>query len=178
MTQPSSKMPDFDDLLEHIGEFDFFQKRVFFLVCFLSVVFAPVYVGVVFLGFIPEHRCRTPGVTELSNRCGWTLEDELNHTVPKGTSKEDTFTPQCMRYNVNWNESGLSCTNPLEDFTSLENRSLLMTTCQDGWVYDASVMSIVTEVRSCSCFKSYIRFCFNNICRVSCFSTWIYSARI
>ncbi|ETE64377.1 Solute carrier family 22 member 1, partial [Ophiophagus hannah] len=52
LTQPSSKMPDFDDLLEHIGEFDFFQKR---------------------------------------------------------------------------------------------NRSLLVTTCQDGWLYDAPVMSIVTE---------------------------------
>ncbi|KAM6462835.1 solute carrier family 22 member 2-like isoform 1-T2 [Liasis olivaceus] len=138
-------MPDFDDLLEHIGEFDFFQKRVFFLICFLSVAFAPIYVGVVFLGYIPEHRCWSPGVSELSSRCGWTLEEELNHTVPKGVIKEDTFTPQCMRYNVNWNESGLSCTDPLEGFTSQENRSLLVTTCQEGWLYDASILSIVSE---------------------------------
>ncbi|XP_053238307.1 solute carrier family 22 member 2-like [Podarcis raffonei] len=132
-------MPNFDDILEHIGEFDLFQKRAFFLICFVSVAFAPIYVGVVFLGFIPEHHCLNPGAAELSSRCGWSPEQEVNYTVPNG----ETFTRQCMRYDVNWNATELSCTEPLEAFSSKKNFSL--TTCQDGWVYDPSIWSIVSE---------------------------------
>ncbi|XP_061482091.1 solute carrier family 22 member 2-like [Rhineura floridana] len=138
-------MPNLDDILEHIGEFGLFQKRVFFLICLLSAAFAPVYVGVVFLGFVPEHRCLSPGVAELSSRCGWTPEEELNYTVPKWKTSEEGFTHQCTRYNVDWNASELSCTNPLEDFTSHRNESISLTTCQDGWVYDSLIQSIVSE---------------------------------
>ncbi|KAF7253519.1 Solute carrier family 22 member 2 [Varanus komodoensis] len=134
-------MQNLDDILEHIGEFDLYQKRAFFLVCLLSAAFAPIYVGVVFLGFIPEHRCLSPGVAELSSRCGWTLEEELNHTIPRGES----FTHQCRRYDVDWNATELSCTDPLESFTEHGNRSISLTTCQDGWLYDSSVQSIVSE---------------------------------
>lgn len=146
-TRPSPKMTNLDDILEHVGEFDVFQKRAFCLISFLSVAFAPIYVGIVFLGLIPEHRCRSPGVAELSLRCGWTLEEELNYTVPKGKSNGEPFTSQCMRYNVDWNATELSCTNPLENITA--NHSNFLTTCQDGWIYDSSVQSIVSEVRPC-----------------------------
>ncbi|XP_077204399.1 solute carrier family 22 member 2-like [Paroedura picta] len=139
-------MPNLDDILEHIGEFDFFQKRIFFLICLLSAAFAPIYVGVVFLGFIPEHRCLNPGVPELSSRCGWSLEEELNYTVPKGKTSGEVLTSQCLRYNVNWNATDLSCTDPLEDLVShWDKDNLSLTTCQDGWVYDSSVSSIVSE---------------------------------
>ncbi|XP_015267762.1 PREDICTED: solute carrier family 22 member 2-like [Gekko japonicus] len=139
-------MPDLDDILEHIGEFDLFQKRAFFLICLLSAAFAPIYVGVVFLGFIPEHRCLNPGVAELSSRCGWSLEEELNYTVPKGKTSGEVLTSQCLRYNVNWNATNLSCTDPLEGLVShWDTSNLSLTTCQDGWVYDSSVSSIVSE---------------------------------
>ncbi|KAJ6664554.1 hypothetical protein lerEdw1_006127 [Lerista edwardsae] len=139
-------MTNLDDILEHVGEFGVFQKRAFCLISLLSVAFAPIYVGIVFLGLIPEHRCRSPGVVELSHRCGWTLEEELNYTVPKGKANGETFTSQCMRYNVDWNATGLSCTNPLENITTSHgNHSDLLTTCQDGWIYDSSVQSIVSE---------------------------------
>ncbi|XP_067411290.1 solute carrier family 22 member 2-like [Emydura macquarii macquarii] len=139
-------MPTLDDILEHIGEFDLFQKRAFFLLCLVSVSFTPIYVGVVFLGFTPEHRCLSPGVAELSSRCGWSLEEELNYTVPEQWGHEESFSSQCWRYNVDWNTTGLSCTNPLENFTSYSNRSSIpLIPCQDGWVYDSSGSSIVTE---------------------------------
>lgn len=145
-TQRSPKMTNFDDILEHIGEFDAFQKKSFCLISFISVAFAPIYVGIVFLGLIPEHRCLSPGVAELSHRCGWTLEEELNYTVPKG----ETFISQCRRYNVDWNTTELSCTNPLAS-VAIRNgsNSDLLTTCQDGWVYNSSIQSIVSEVRPC-----------------------------
>ncbi|KAM7172197.1 solute carrier family 22 member 2-like [Macrochelys suwanniensis] len=139
-------MPTLDDILEHIGEFDLFQKRAFFVLCLLSASFTPIYVGVVFLGFTPEHRCLSPGVAELSSRCGWSQEEELNYTVPEQGRHGESLSSQCRRYDVNWNTTGLSCTNPLENFTGYGNRSSIpLTPCQDSWVYDSSGSSIVTE---------------------------------
>uniref|UniRef100_F6PRJ7 Solute carrier family 22 member 1 n=1 Tax=Monodelphis domestica TaxID=13616 RepID=F6PRJ7_MONDO len=137
-------MPTLDDILEHIGEFDLFQKQIFLVLCLLSVAFAPIFVGIVFLGFIPDHHCLNPGVSELSKRCGWSLEEELNYTVPGLGIPGDTFISQCRRYDVDWNQTTLSCTDPLASFAS--NRSHIpLTTCQDGWVYDTAGSSIVTE---------------------------------
>ncbi|XP_051854011.1 solute carrier family 22 member 1-like [Antechinus flavipes] len=137
-------MPTLDDILEHVGEFDLFQKQAFFFLCLLSATFAPIYVGIVFLGFTPDHHCFSPGVSELSKRCGWSLEEELNYTVPGRGVPGDAFTSQCRRYDVDWNQTALSCTDPLANFTG--NRSHIpLTTCQDGWVYDTPGSSIVTE---------------------------------
>ncbi|XP_044527752.1 solute carrier family 22 member 2-like [Gracilinanus agilis] len=137
-------MPTVDDILEHIGEFNLFQKQIFFALSLFSAAFTPIYVGIVFLGFIPDHRCLNPGVSELSKRCGWSLEEELNYTVPGLGIPGDTFISQCWRYDVDWNQSTLSCTDPLANFSS--NRSHIpLTTCRDGWVYDTQGSSIVTE---------------------------------
>uniref|UniRef100_A0A8C8S0J1 Uncharacterized protein n=1 Tax=Pelusios castaneus TaxID=367368 RepID=A0A8C8S0J1_9SAUR len=139
-------MPTLDDILEHIGEFDLFQKRAFFVLCLLSASFTPIYVGIVFLGFTPEHRCFHPGIAELSSRCGWSLEEELNYTVPEHREHGESLSHQCRRYDMDWNTTGLSCTNPLENLTGYSNRSSIpLTPCQDGWVYDFSGSSIVTE---------------------------------
>ncbi|XP_034966542.1 solute carrier family 22 member 2 [Zootoca vivipara] len=139
-------MPTLDDILEHIGEFDLYQKRAFFVLCLLSAAFTPIYVGIVFLGFIPEHHCRSPGVAQLSSRCDWSLEEELNYTLPKGETHGDAFTSQCKRYDVDWNATELSCINPLDFSTTYRNRSSIpLTACQDGWLYDFPGSSIVTE---------------------------------
>ncbi|XP_070788719.1 solute carrier family 22 member 2-like [Pituophis catenifer annectens] len=139
-------MPTLDDILEHIGEFDLYQKRAFFVLCLLSAAFTPIYVGIVFLGFTPEHRCRTAGLPELTARCGWSLEEELNHTFPKKETHGDAFISQCQRYNVDWNVSGLNCTNPINFFTADSNISHVpVVACQDGWLYDFHGSSIVTE---------------------------------
>ncbi|XP_006115078.3 solute carrier family 22 member 2-like [Pelodiscus sinensis] len=143
---PYAKMPTLDDILEHIGEFDLFQKQATFVLCFVSAAFSSVYVGVVFLGFTPEHRCLSPGAAELSSRCGWSLEEELNLTVPEQGRPGESLSSQCRRYDVDWNTTGLSCTNPLENITGYGNRSSIpLVPCQDGWVYDSSGSSIVTE---------------------------------
>ncbi|XP_072499947.1 solute carrier family 22 member 2-like [Notamacropus eugenii] len=137
-------MPTVDDILEHIGEFHLFQKQTFFILSLISATFTPIYVGIVFLGFTPDHRCLNPGVSELSKRCGWSLEEELNYTVPGLGFPGDTFISQCRRYDVDWNQTALSCTEPLANFTSSKNH-IPLTSCQDGWVYDTPGSSIVTE---------------------------------
>ncbi|XP_069462918.1 solute carrier family 22 member 2-like isoform X3 [Ambystoma mexicanum] len=140
-------MPTFDDLLEHIGEFNLFQKQTFFILCFISAAFSPVYVGIVFFGLVPKHRCRAPGVSELSARCDWSLDEEIRLTVPGlGGSNETWFESQCRRYDVDWNDTALGCTDPLSHFTSYNRSSIQLTTCTDGWVYNTSGSSIVTEI--------------------------------
>uniref|UniRef100_A0A6J0UXU0 Solute carrier family 22 member 2 n=1 Tax=Pogona vitticeps TaxID=103695 RepID=A0A6J0UXU0_9SAUR len=139
-------MATLDDILEHIGEFDLYQKRAFFVLCLLSAAFTPIYVGIVFLGFIPEHHCWSPGVAELGHRCGWSLEEELNYTLPARGTHGDAFANQCKRYDVDWNVTELSCTEPIDFFTTYRNKSSIpLIPCQDGWHYDFSGSSIVTE---------------------------------
>ncbi|XP_003732817.4 solute carrier family 22 member 1 isoform X1 [Callithrix jacchus] len=137
-------MPTVDDILEQVGEFGWFQKQAFLTLCLLSFAFAPICVGIVFLGFTPDHRCQSPGVAELSQRCGWSPAEELNYTVPGLGPEGETFLRQCRRYEVDWNQSALSCVDPLASLAT--NRSHLpLGPCQDGWVYDTSGSSIVTE---------------------------------
>ncbi|XP_038626760.1 solute carrier family 22 member 2-like isoform X2 [Tachyglossus aculeatus] len=139
-------MPSLDDLLEHVGEFDRFQKQAFFFLCLLSAAFTPIYVGIVFLGFTPEHRCLSPGLPELSGRCGWSREEELNRTVPGLEGAGGAFARQCRRFDVDWNQSSLSCDDPLALWAG--NRSAIpLAPCRDGWIYDTEGSSIVTEVR-------------------------------
>ncbi|XP_053448627.1 solute carrier family 22 member 2 isoform X1 [Nycticebus coucang] len=137
-------MPSVDDVLEHIGGFHFFQKQTFFLLSLLSAAFAPIYVGVVFLGFTPDHHCHSPGVAELSQRCGWSPAEELNYTVPGPGAAGEAFPGQCRRYQVDWNQSTLGCLDPLASLAT--NRSHLpLGPCEHGWVYDTPGSSIVTE---------------------------------
>ncbi|KAM7137034.1 solute carrier family 22 member 2 [Molossus nigricans] len=137
-------MPTVDDILEHVGEFNFFQKQTFFLLSLLSASFAPIYVGIVFLGFTPEHRCLSPGVAALSRRCGWSLAEELNFTVPGPGPQGEAFPRQCRSYELDWNQSALGCADPLAGLAA--NRSRLpLGPCRHGWVYDTPGSSIVTE---------------------------------
>ncbi|XP_053447404.1 solute carrier family 22 member 1 [Nycticebus coucang] len=137
-------MPTVDDILQQVGEFGRFQKQAFLTLCPLSAALAPIYVGIVFLGFTPDHHCRSPGVAELSQRCGWSPAEELNYTVPGPGAVGEAFPGQCRRYQVDWNQSTLGCVDPLAGLAA--NRSLLpLGPCEHGWVYDTPGSSIVTE---------------------------------
>ncbi|KAM5228758.1 solute carrier family 22 member 1-like [Ctenodactylus gundi] len=137
-------MPSVDEVLEQVGEFGWFQKQAFLTLCLISPALAPIYVGIVFLGFTPDHHCRSPGVAELSQRCGWSPAEEENYTVPGQGAADGAFLRQCMQYEVDWNQSTLSCVDPLSSLAA--NRSHLpLGPCQHGWVYDTPGSSIVTE---------------------------------
>ncbi|XP_071997094.1 solute carrier family 22 member 2 isoform X2 [Engystomops pustulosus] len=136
-------MPSFDDLLENIGQFGLYQKQLFFILCFISAVFTPIYVGIVFLGFVPHFRCNNPAVEELKNKCGWSIEEEVNYTVP--LLDDSTQTSQCLQYDVDWNMTSLSCIDPLRNLTKFGYSNVTFTICTNGWVYDTTGSSIVTE---------------------------------
>nr|XP_045013867.1 solute carrier family 22 member 2 [Jaculus jaculus] len=158
-------MPTVDDILEHIGECHFFQKQTFFLLALLSTAFTPIYVGIVFLGFTPDHRCRSPGVAELSQRCGWSLAEELNYTVPG--PGDDAFLRQCRQYEVDWNQSALDCVDPLSSLAT-DRSHLPLVPCQHGWVYDTPGSSIVTEF-NLVCADSWMLDLFQSVVNVGFF---------
>ncbi|KAM9155571.1 solute carrier family 22 member 3 isoform 1-T1 [Pangshura tecta] len=139
-------MPSFDEVLKEAGEFGRFQKRIFFLLCQTGITFSFLFVGVVFLGHAPEHYwCRIPGAAELSERCGWTLEEEQNYTVPALNLVNRFSSGQCERLDIEWNNTSVSCANPLSQFTNRSLGNVPLTSCQDGWVYKQPHSTIVSE---------------------------------
>ncbi|XP_078086718.1 solute carrier family 22 member 2-like isoform X2 [Mustelus asterias] len=137
-------MTTFDDLLEEVGGFGIYQKTVFFLICVATAIFNYLYVGIIFLAVTPNHWCRSPGVAELRDRCGWSLEEEWNYTLPPDQTGSSLYS-RCERYDVDWNASSTDCENPLSFFQN-NSTQLPLTTCEDGWVFeDGSFPTIVTE---------------------------------
>ncbi|KAJ8396208.1 hypothetical protein AAFF_G00020750 [Aldrovandia affinis] len=134
-------MTTFDDILEEVGKFGRCQKRVFALLCLVSMPWAGVYVGIVFQGFTPEHWCKDPAARELRESCGWGLHDARRHTVPLVNSSVGMVQSQCQQYDVDWNDTSVTCEEPRANFTAMP-----LTACKDGWEYDyEGRVSFVTE---------------------------------
>ncbi|XP_071386138.1 solute carrier family 22 member 2-like [Centroberyx affinis] len=134
-------MTTFDDILEEAGKFGRCQKRIFALLCMVSMPWAGVYVGIVFQGFTPDHWCRDPGVAERRRACGWSLADSRRLTLPRVNSSGVLQHSSCEQYEVDWNTTALTC-----DSVELELSKTPTTACRDGWEYDyEGRQSFVTE---------------------------------
>ncbi|XP_035535046.1 solute carrier family 22 member 2-like [Morone saxatilis] len=134
-------MTTFDDLLEEAGTFGRCQKRIFALLCLLSLPFTGVYVGIVFQGFTPHHWCRDSAVVERRQACGWSLADSRRLTVPAVNSSGVLQQSSCEQYQVDWNTTELTC-----DSQELNLTGVPVTTCKDGWEYQyEGRKSFVTE---------------------------------
>ncbi|XP_041815087.1 solute carrier family 22 member 2-like [Chelmon rostratus] len=134
-------MATFDDLLEEAGTFGRCQKRIFAILCLLSMPFSGVYVGIVFQGFTPDHWCRDSAVVERRQACGWSLADSRRLMVPLVNSSGVLQHSSCEQYEVDWNATTLTC-----DTQELNLTKVPVTTCKDGWEYDyEGRKSFVTE---------------------------------
>ncbi|KAL7888458.1 hypothetical protein AOLI_G00034320 [Acnodon oligacanthus] len=139
-------MTTFDDILEEAGKFGRFQKRIFAMLCIVSMPFAGVYVGVVFQGFTPEHWCRDPGMEQLRENCGLALEKARRLILPLVNSSAGVLPSQCQRYDVEWNFTDLTCDNLDRDMTEAQRAAWPTTSCKNGWEYDyEGRQSFVTE---------------------------------
>ncbi|XP_054250039.1 solute carrier family 22 member 3 [Indicator indicator] len=138
-------MPTFDEVLKEAGEFGRFQKRVFFLLCQTGITFSSLFASVVFLGQAPDdYWCRIPGAAELSERCGWTLEEERNFTVLPLRLGNRSSSGECERLDISWDTS-VTCTSPLTCYGNCSTGNLQLTMCQGNWVYKKPHSSIVSE---------------------------------
>ncbi|NXG21477.1 S22A3 protein, partial [Grallaria varia] len=138
-------MPSFDEVLKEAGEFGRFQKRVFFLLSQTGITFSSLFASVVFLGRAPDNFwCRIPGAAELSERCGWTLEEERNFTVLPLYLGNKSSKGECERLDVAWDTS-ISCASPLAYYGNHSTGSLPLATCHDNWVYEQPHSSVISE---------------------------------
>ncbi|XP_075869145.1 solute carrier family 22 member 2-like [Nelusetta ayraudi] len=135
-------MATFDELLEDVGSFGRCQKRIFGLLCLLSLPFAGVYVGIVFQGYSPGHWCRQPAAAaDRMRACGWSSELGRRVTLPQVNVSGVPQPSGCTRYEVDWNGTALGC-----DAQELNLTGARVTTCQDGWEFDyEGRRSFVTE---------------------------------
>ncbi|KAJ0026799.1 hypothetical protein NQD34_017799 [Periophthalmus magnuspinnatus] len=135
-------MTTFDDILEEVGKFGPCQKRIFGLLCLVSMPWAGIYVGIVFQGFTPPHWCRQPEVQEQRQACGWTLQDSVKMSVPLVNVSGELQPSSCLQYDVELNQSALSC----EQSQDLDLSHSPTSSCRHGWEYDyEGRRSFVTE---------------------------------
>ncbi|XP_021246964.1 solute carrier family 22 member 3 isoform X2 [Numida meleagris] len=138
-------MPSFDEVLKEAGEFGRFQKRVFFLLCQTGITFSFLFASVVFLGQVPDNYwCRIPGAADLSEKCGWTLEEERNFTVLPLLLANGSSGGRCERLDVTW-DAAAGCPSPLAHHLDGRVGSPPLVACQDSWVYQQPHASIVSE---------------------------------
>uniref|UniRef100_A0AAQ5ZMU3 Solute carrier family 22 member 3 n=1 Tax=Amphiprion ocellaris TaxID=80972 RepID=A0AAQ5ZMU3_AMPOC len=134
-------MTSFDDILEEAGKFGRCQKRIFALLCMVSMPWAGVYVGIVFQGFTPDHWCRDSAVVERRQACGWSLAESRRLTVPLVNSSGVLQPSTCEQFQVDWNTTDLTC-----DSKELDLGRTPTTGCTEGWEYDyQGRQSFVTE---------------------------------
>ncbi|XP_008311744.1 solute carrier family 22 member 2 isoform X2 [Cynoglossus semilaevis] len=134
-------MTSFDDILEEAGKFGRCQKRIFILLCMVSMPWAGVYVGIVFQGFTPNHWCRDSVVAEKTLACGWGPADVRRLAVPLVNSSGELRPSSCERYQVDWNDTVLTC-----DAQEVDMSRIPTTSCTEGWEYDyEGRQSFVTE---------------------------------
>ncbi|XP_020774008.2 solute carrier family 22 member 2-like [Boleophthalmus pectinirostris] len=135
-------MVSFDDILVEVGPFGRAQKRIFALLCLVSLSMAWTYVGIVFQGYTPPHWCRQPGLEEQRQTCGWTVQDSVRRSVPLLNESGELQPNSCLQYDVELNQSAVSC----EQSQDLDLSGAALTNCKNGWEYDyEGRKSFVTE---------------------------------
>ncbi|XP_028296242.1 solute carrier family 22 member 2 [Gouania willdenowi] len=134
-------MTSFDAVLEEAGEFGRCQKRIFALLCMVSMPWAGVYVGIVFQGFTPDHWCRDPELVQRREACGWSGADTRRLTLPRVNVSGEPIMSSCTQYEMDWNATDTTC-----DLTQLDLQGAPTHSCREGWEYDyEGRSSFVTE---------------------------------
>ncbi|XP_038674856.1 solute carrier family 22 member 3-like [Scyliorhinus canicula] len=137
-------MLTYDDVLKDIGDFGKYQRWIILLLSFSGVTFSFLITVSVFQGDIPNHWCRgPPGTVELREKCGWSLEQERNYTVPLEKPGSSSHS-RCEHYNIDWNATFLSCDYPVPLVTN-NSGDVLLAPCQNGWFFEGSRTTIISE---------------------------------
>lgn len=141
-------MANVDKLIEHIGDFGPFQKKIVTLGSLPSILFAFVLVGVVFLGQTPDHWCWSPGYKRLQEECGLTDLEVREIAIPR--SEQSGSFSRCERFSVDWSKSQNKCSE--HDWLLTSNATQLVP-CDNRWVFDKSHSTIVSEVGAFSFYQ-------------------------
>ncbi|XP_026142496.1 solute carrier family 22 member 3 isoform X1 [Carassius auratus] len=132
-------MYSFDQLLRQAGDFGLYQKRISLLGSLPILSLAFVLIGIVFLGYTPDHWCKTSGLRE---KCGFSEQQVRDLTVPR-TGSRGSFS-KCAKFDALWNGSALTC-NISIDRSTFTNNSTHLSSCNEGWAFNENRSTIVTE---------------------------------
>ena len=137
----------FDEIIKYLGAFGPYQKRVYFLLCLLSIPGAWHKLGQVFLGGKVDHWCATPQLDNTVNCTYWKLDEQQcleakrDAAIPPNSDPDGAFLyARCEKYNL----TGVPF-YPGIITTDYTNETL---SCDAGWDYDTSQYesTIITDV--------------------------------
>ncbi|KAL7873099.1 hypothetical protein AOLI_G00121700 [Acnodon oligacanthus] len=134
-------MTNFDELLQHAGDFGPFQKRIAFLGTLPLSLFAFVLVGVVFLGNTPDHWCKIAGAAHVQEDCDVSMEEVRNLTVPHAGPHGSHS--RCAKFDMDWNFTAVSCSDL--SHWSIPTNTTPVSSCDEGWIFDLTWTTVVTE---------------------------------
>ena len=132
----------FDEILNLLGSFGLYQKRVYFLICLVSIPGAWHKLGQVFLGGSVDHWCASPELDYI-NCTEWSLDDsqcdQAKRDAAIPTDEEGAY-ESCLKYNLTGVPfyPGINTSDFTEETLS----------CDAGWDYDDSQYesTIITDV--------------------------------
>ncbi|KAK6169201.1 hypothetical protein SNE40_020297 [Patella caerulea] len=110
----------FDDVLEHLGEFGLYQKRLYLLVCIPGVANGLFVMVTVFMLAIPEHRCAVPSLSNdtYAMQGSW-HEDLINQSIP--SSKDGWSKCTIYNYTEDGNKTEVKCNKWVYDKSQYDN---------------------------------------------------------
>ncbi|XP_059171458.1 organic cation transporter protein-like isoform X2 [Physella acuta] len=119
----------FDDVIKHVGEFGLYQKRVYFLLCLVTISHGMAMVVLVYLMYTPRHRCAIPGYPN----------DTYHVTSPEHEQARNQWIPpddSCSVYSTISSTTNSTITITINTTTIGMNATTVK--C-DSWVFDQSV---------------------------------------
>ena len=132
---------DLDSVLKKIGEFGPFQKRLYFLLCLVSIPAAFHNLGYVFWAARPDHWCALPDLVS-PDVARLNQSEQIALSIP--SEGEEDLLSKCLIYDLNY--ANLS-DEDIREAVGRKNRSESTRSCSQ-WNYDTSQYksTIVTEV--------------------------------
>jgi len=130
----TTKVPEYDEILETVGEFGRWQKLLFLLMCIPSAASAMAVFMYSFIAFTPDHRCAIDSCNDHLYQSSF-----INWTTPHKDGKWSS----CSVYQYDTD----SKTCPPESLNAGKKMS-----CPNGWVYNNSLFpSTATEEMDMVC---------------------------
>ncbi len=123
----------FDQILMLVGTFGSYQKRVYFLLCLISLPGAWHKLGQVFLAGSVDHWCKSPELDSV-NCTAWSLDsnqcDEAKRDAAIPTDEDGEY-ESCVKYNL----TGV----PFYPGVNTSDYTNQTVPCNAGWQYDNTV---------------------------------------
>ena len=123
---------NFDELLNDIGPFGWFQIRIYAFKMLIGFIAAGPIVGIVFLAAVPNHWCAIPGL----DRLNISQDARWNISIPLEERDGRIVHSQCKMYDRDY--SNLTEKDVQYLITHGNLSEVPVRECKNGWLFDQS----------------------------------------